>query len=101
MSSFVIVPPNKPTFDPGIDPSDSNVWGIDMTPHMDTGDAATGTPTVSVSAGSVGPASFSGSTVQARVSGCPLGVTVRVRFTWQTVGGDTINRSIYLPVKAL
>lgn len=94
MSDYIIVA-GRATIDK--DPEASLLYGINIADILEPGDTVTGTPTAAATGLTVGAASVAGTVIKARCSAGPVaGVTAGVTFTWQTVGGDIDQRTIYL-----
>lgn len=97
-SGFVLVEPGRWQIDK--DPQASLVYGIDVADVLGPGDELSGTPLASAPADTVSlsQVASTGTVVHARISGGAVGQQVPVTFTWQTVSGDTDQRTIYLRI---
>ena len=94
--TYTILPGNQPTIDH--DPDTSLTYGIDFAGELATGDALTGTPTVTASGLTVDDATISGTDALARITGGTLGARHAVTFECGTEAGDTLQLTIYLRV---
>lgn len=99
MSEYTLFPGDKWRIDK--DPDASLIYGIDVADVIEVSDPLSGTPTAMPGAGSglvVGPASFVGTVIRARVSGGNVGGVAPLTWTWSTAGGDTDQRTVYLNI---
>jgi len=99
MSGYILVAGDRWQIDK--DPQASLIYGVDVAEVLAPGDTLAGTPTATAGAPgglTITQAGYTGTVVRARIAGGAAGTTVPVTFAWQTTGGDTDNRTIYLRV---
>lgn len=95
-SSFEIVQ-GRPTIDK--DPDADLIYGLDLLAwSASAGDTVVGASATAGGTLVVGTPSVSSGIVTARVSGGTVGHTSPVTFTWQTAGGSTDQRTIWLRI---
>lgn len=96
-SVFVVRTDGRPTATHN--PNSSLRYGLDVSGVLADGDSLA-TATAAASAGvTVGPVTFSGTVITARISGGTSGETGSVTLRWTTEGGDTDERTLYFDVQ--
>lgn len=79
------------------------VYGIDVAGILTPAAVLSGTPTCVAGAGSgltVGAVSFSGTQINAKISGGTAGAVVPITWSWVTAGGEADQRTVYLRIVA-
>ena len=85
-------------------PSESRQYAMEFAPMLEPGETLTAVSSVAATPTGltlVGPAAFSGSVAQQRISGGTDAVTYKVTFVVTTTDGNTLEAEGYLRVKAL